>query len=226
MTAARRSASRSGSRRSRRSRGGGDRSLGRLVRGVLEFLLVVVLLLFAASLLGLLSSRGVQEGQTGDEGWGGGRPQILPAVAPAGGEGFGEAGDRVAGRRSLPPIAPFRSSPGHAAIGAAPPIRLHLANGCGVARLAARMREAFRGSGFDVLGISNADTDSYRETIVVRRSAERLEGEAVVTFLRERWGVGRLISQERSSPTVDVLVILGQDLADALEDASAGHSTR
>jgi len=217
MTAARRSASRRSSRRSRRTRGSGDRSLGRLVRGVLEFLLVVVLLLFAASLLGLLPSRGPHREGAGDEEWGA-QARVLQAVASAEGERFGEPGDRGALRRSLPQPTP-RQTATEAGGDAAPPIRLHLANGCGAARLAAQMRELFREGGFDVLGISNADSDGYRETIVVQRSEDHRDGAAVVAFLRGRWGVGRLILQERPSPALDVLVILGSDLAAALEAA-------
>jgi hypothetical protein len=190
---------------------------------LLEFLLVVVLLLFAASLLGLLPSRGPHPEGAGEEGWGD-EPRVLQAVAPAGGERFGEPAGRGALRRGLPPAGRRPADADEA--GAEAPIRLHLANGCGVARFAAEMRERFREAGFDVRGISNADSDGYRETIVVQRSAERRHGEAVVAFLQGRWGVGRLILQERPTPALDVLVILGPDLAAALAAPEEARSTR
>ncbi|MBD3235561.1 MAG: hypothetical protein GF330_02525 [Candidatus Eisenbacteria bacterium] len=102
-----------------------------------------------------------------------------------------------------------------------PPVRVHLANGCGVNRLAARMRERFRAAGFDVCGVDNADRNDYGETLVVDRCGDAQRADAVRAFLQEGWHVGRLVRQVRRAPMSDVLVVLGRDLAASLEPADA-----
>jgi len=197
--ATRRSASR---RRARAPRGGGA---GRFLRGVIEFLLIVVLLAFAASLLGLLDHDGQQAAQPREQEWDPRRTEVVPAVV----EGFEEAG--LLSGDGLEELARKRPE----AFGE-PAIRLHIANGCGVSKLASRARDALRAAGFDVRSVSNADTLGYRETIVVDRSGDRRAGDACLSFLRARWGVGRLVRQERPAEPVDVLVILGADVAERI----------
>jgi hypothetical protein len=93
-------------------------------------------------------------------------------------------------------------------------VRVFLANGCGVDRLAASLCDELRAAGFDVCGVDNADRSDYSETLVVDRCGARRGADAVCAFFRERFGVGRVLRQARRAPLADVLVILGRDLAD------------
>ncbi len=94
-------------------------------------------------------------------------------------------------------------------------IRVVLANGSGVAKLAAMLRAPFRAAGFDVCGAINADCSDYAETVVVDRCGDRAKAEAVCAFLRARWGTGRIVLQSRNSLESDVLIILGRDMSEA-----------
>ena len=194
-----------GRRKPRASRGS---FAGRLLRGVLEFVLIVVLLFFAASLFGLLDHGGRQAARPIEQAWDPRRTEVVPAVV----DGFEEAGflpgrafDGIGGRR-----------PEVQAEEAGRAVRLHIANGCGVGKLASRAGDIFREAGFDVRSVSNADTCGYRETIVVDRTDGSGAGETFLGFLRERWGIGRLVRQERRAEAVDLLVILGEDAAERI----------
>jgi hypothetical protein len=93
------------------------------------------------------------------------------------------------------------------------PIRIHLANGCGINRLAAALRDPLQQAGFDVCGMGNADRADYEVTLIVDRGGHREKANRVCRFFQEHWGVGQLLLQVRRHPEADVLIILGQDLA-------------
>ena len=196
---------------------------GRLFRGALEFLLVVVLLLFTASWLGLLEPRRHSPGPaTGESDLG--ETRVVPALVTesAPNAGRGHAALRGGDPRGRERVAPHADLGGDA--GQEPAIRIYLANGSGVPKLAASLREPLRCAGFDVCGTANADCSDYGETVVVDRSGERWKADAVCRFLREHWGAGRVVLQARSSLESDVLVILGRDLGEAW--ARQGASAR
>ena len=208
-----------------------DNLLGRLGRGVLVAVLLLVVLLIAASYLGVFGRRdapdeydasggrtlvyqdlmvrpdddaGSRDGVGRGELW---RP-LRPVPVAEQHAGASGAGERAVSDGAVP-------DPGDVPEPTDGPIRVYLANGCGVNRLAAGMRDRFRQAGFDVCGISDADRKDYRETLVIDRSGERRRSEAVCAFLQKGWGVGRMILQTRSSPVADVLVVLGTDLVAA-----------
>lgn len=201
----RRTSSIFGGRRPPRSRH--ESGLGRFTRGAIEFLLVLVVLLFIASWAGLLGPRQAAVPAAPEDGVVG-ETSVVRALATqsaAGAPGNGAPHGNGLGARSRP------------APGAEPAagIRVHLANGSGVAKLAAGLRVPLRRAGFDVCGTANADCSDYDETIVIDRCGERWKAEAVCRYLRAQWGAGRVVLQARTSLESDVLVILGRDLAQA-----------
>lgn len=171
-------------------------SAGAWVRGLLGVLLLAVLLVFAASISGLLPRPPAVGSEAADTGSG---ARAVPALL--------EEIETL--RREPEPVLASRSQ----ITRPEEQVRVFLSNGCGVAGLAGRMREQLRGAGFDVCGVSTADTSDYAETVVIDRCGERWKAEAVCAELRARYGVGRLVLQVRNSPETDVLVILGADLA-------------
>jgi hypothetical protein len=198
---------------------------GRVVRGTLAFVLFVVLLLFAASVIiprilgsgpeedarlsaeldaGALTSQALLV-QTGlvEARHAVSRGLHDQAAAEASGTGAAKATRSTDGAES-------RTS---APVGAKP-IRVYLANGCGVDRLAATLRDRLVPlARIDVCGVSDADRTDYRETLIVDRCGDPAMAAEVCRIFQERWGVGRVLQQVRDAPATDVLVVLGQDLA-------------
>ncbi len=209
-----------GGRRRRKSSGGG---LGDVGRWLLCVALMAVVLLFLASVTGLMGKRpeepeptaaadvwaipGQRLGVAAQEG---GRPGGLAARVSQLAEGVREAG-RIAEQGE--PGANDRDGAEPEAEGELPAARVLLANGTGVNRLAARLTPLVREGGFDVCGVSDADSRDYAETLIIDRCGDRQPAEAVCAFFRQRWGVGRILRQARSAPEADVLVVLGSDLA-------------
>jgi hypothetical protein len=194
---------RRGSQGRRRREGGLP---GRVARAGFVCLLMVVVIIFAASALGLLGQRS-RLGRPSAEATGAGpdAPRLAPAVLE------GQPFDREQTRE---PGAGTADDPDRQ-------VRVFVSNGSGAAGLAARMREELRGAGFDVCGIASADQSDYGETIVIDRGGERWKAEAVRDYLRAHFGVGRLVLQVRNSPETDVLVVLGSDLPERVAAASA-----
>ncbi len=217
------------SRRTPRKRVSGQRKesdlFGRVVRGTLALVLLVVLLLFAASVIiphilgsgrgedrrlsaerdaGALTNRHLltQTGLTEAShavSWG----LDDPAAAQASGTGAAKATRSTDGAESR------ISAPADAK-----PIRVYLANGCGVDRLAATLRVRLAPlARIDVCGVSDADRSDYRETLIVDRCGDPAMAAEVCRIFQEQWRVGRVLLQARDAPATDVLVVLGQDLA-------------
>jgi hypothetical protein len=93
--------------------------------------------------------------------------------------------------------------------------------------LAQELRFELQGPEFDVVDTGNADHYHYVETVVVAAEADRVAAESVARFLQKRFGVGlvRLIP-ERPSVLADVRVVIGTDLANAVERGSARYGRR
>jgi hypothetical protein len=194
---------RHGSQGRRRRQGG---LLGRVVSAGFACLLAVVVIIFAASALGLLGHRpGGQGAMTDATGTGSGAPHIAPALLDQA---------QFDQRETREPGTGADEDPDRQ-------VRVFVSNGSGAPGLAARMREELRAAGFDVCGIASADQSDYAETIVIDRGGERWKAEVVRDHLRTRFGVGRLVLQVRNSPETDVLVVLGSDLPARLEAATA-----
>ncbi len=210
-----RSSQRGRSQRSRASSSGGA-YWGRLARGLLTGILLLVVAFFGASQLGLIEFRTLQPDRT---------PRITPALT------WELSPDEL--HSSLRPSragGEERSSDNTEEVPAANgPVRVYVTNGCGANLLAAGYRPLFQEAGFDVCGVSNADRSDYVETLVVDRSGQPGAAASVCAYLREIHGIGKLLLQTRAvSPEGDVLVILGQDAAPALdseEQDQGGRST-
>lgn len=211
----------------RRSSGG---ALGGILRWLVCFVLVGLLVLFVASVTGQLERRAPQRGErVGADGWeipsrrldvttpgeplaGGLAAQVSRLAEGVRGEGAASegAGDEQPGGGAASTQG-TESAPVRA--------QVILANGCGVNRLVARLTPLVRGGGFDVCGVSDADRRDYRETLIVDRCGDRGRAEAVAAYFRQRWGVGRVLTQVRRAPEADVLVVIGSDLGASFEIA-------
>jgi hypothetical protein len=109
---------------------------------------------------------------------------------------------------------------------------IEIANGCGRSGLAQELRFRLQGQEFDVVDTGNADHYDYVKTEVVAAERDSTAARSVASFLQERFGVGvvRLIPQ-RLGGIADVRVVIGADLADAMESGDAlsgrrGHRDR
>jgi hypothetical protein len=213
------STGRTGSRFSRTRRRPPASLWGRLARGLLAGLLLLVVGLFAASHLGLIDVSQVMPDRaariTPAVTW-----ELTPTDLLRSLSGHHEsAPEYQAGRftHEDPAGGPARVV---GEIGSSEaPIRVFLTNGCGVNRLAAGYRSHLRDAGFDVFGVSNADREDYATTLVIDRSGKAGAAEQVCAFMQETFGVGRLLLQTRAvSPEGDVLIILGDDAARALPE--------
>lgn len=98
---------------------------------------------------------------------------------------------------------------------------IEIANGCGRSGLAQELRFELQGPRFDVVDTGNADHYDYVKTEVVAAEADSGAAGAVVSFLQERFGVGVIrLTEKRPSGLADVRVVIGADLADAMERGS------
>jgi hypothetical protein len=98
-------------------------------------------------------------------------------------------------------------------------------NGCGRVGLGGRVERWLRRSGVDVFETRNADHSDYDKTIVVARSSRAEVAEQVQSFLQRTLGVGLLITERKSVPEADVLLILGRDFPDSLPVMHEGLAT-
>ncbi len=93
---------------------------------------------------------------------------------------------------------------------------LKLLNGCGRAGLADRMQSPLRRAGFDVLDTDNADRFDYDRTVVRDRSGKAGAAEKLSAWLQAEYGVGEVKPDRVPVPEADLILVLGQDLADSL----------
>jgi len=88
-------------------------------------------------------------------------------------------------------------------------VRVEVLNGTDVTGLASRTAQIFRSYGFRVVGISNADSDSYERTVVLDRSGNPEASRRVAELIRCEQVHAQI--EENRDETVDVTVILGKD---------------
>jgi hypothetical protein len=89
--------------------------------------------------------------------------------------------------------------------------QVQVLNGCGVAELAQKAAHDLRLHGLDVVALGNADSQGYRETLILVRRGHPAVGREV----RDALGRGQVLEQRDPSLLVDVTVILGLDYAPA-----------
>lgn len=186
-------------RRSKRNRSG----FGRFLEGMAVLVLVLIVLTFGISIASRYSGPTPATDRHGS--------------SPAGDESFqGGRELRASGPAVDPPPTP-------------PPNRLEIeiANGCGRSGLAQELRFELQGPEFDVVDTGNADHYDYVKTEVVAAEADSTAAGSVVSFLQDRFGVGviRLIPH-RPSGLADVRVVIGTDLANAMESGDAPSGRR
>jgi len=87
--------------------------------------------------------------------------------------------------------------------------QVQVLNGCGVAELAQKAARQLRQHGLDVVALGNADSQGYRETLILVRRGHPAVGREV----RDALGRGQVLEQHDPSQLVDVTVILGEDYA-------------
>lgn len=218
-------------RRRRRKRPGG--ALAGAGRWLLCALLSAVVLLFVASVAGLMGRRSAAPAPSAaTDVWAipsqrldlaprdGGRSNGLAARVSRLAEGVRavgrEGGEEERGGADPDAVEPAAEVELQAA-------RVLLTNGTDVNRLAARLTPPVRAGGFDVCGVSDADRRDYAETLIIDRCGDRRRAEAVCAYFRERWGVGRVVLQARVAPEADVLVVLGRDLARQFSPGQPGQ---
>jgi hypothetical protein len=91
-----------------------------------------------------------------------------------------------------------------------------LLNGCGRPGMAERMQPPLRRAGFDVLDTDNADRFDYEHTVVRDRSGKAGAATKLRDWLRSEYGVSEVREDRVPVPEADLVLVLGQDLADSL----------
>jgi len=94
------------------------------------------------------------------------------------------------------------------------PISILVLNGCGVEGIGFRTAKYLRGLGFDVVDFRNAEGFGYDETVVVDRSGDMGSAVNVARQLR----TANVIQQLPPTPLEDVIVIVGRDYEQFLDD--------
>jgi hypothetical protein len=97
-------------------------------------------------------------------------------------------------------------------------------NGCGRGGLAEEMMSRLRRAGFDVVEYRDADNYDYAHTLVKDRAGKPEGAGQVCAWLQREFGVGETVRDQVPTPSADVLLILGADLADSL--AARGARTQ
>jgi hypothetical protein len=177
-------------RRSRRNRSG----FGRFLEGMAVLVLVLIVLTFGISIASRYSGPNPVNGTDSDPGG----ARDLPGIEL---------------RTSGPPVEPLPPPEDRPEI--------EISNGCGRSGLAQELRFELQGPWFDVVDTGNADHYDYVKTEVVAAEADSSAAQSVASFLQERFGVGIVrLTEKRPGGLADVRVVIGADLADAMERGS------
>jgi hypothetical protein len=90
-------------------------------------------------------------------------------------------------------------------------------NGCGRVGLAEELAQRMRRTNlFDVVEYRTANRYDYEKTLVKDRTGKPGAARQVRDWLQREYGVGQILEERIPAPEADVLVILGADLADTL----------
>jgi hypothetical protein len=94
-------------------------------------------------------------------------------------------------------------------------IRVEVLNGCGENRLAIKVANILRRSGFNVLKIGNASHQDFLYTVVIERSDDDLNN---AKYFARRIGCGNIGKDIDPALHLEVTVILGQDYREFFND--------
>ena len=91
----------------------------------------------------------------------------------------------------------------------AKPVRVEILNGCGVAQVAARLRNKARAMGLDVIHEGNAPSFDHLHTLVIDLSGDLDRARQVAELL----GIPHLVQQkiENQFRLADVSIVIGRD---------------
>lgn len=87
-------------------------------------------------------------------------------------------------------------------------IRVEVLNGCGVDRLAIRIANMLRKSGFNVVKIGNASHDDFEETVVIERSNENMDN---ANYFAKRIGCKNIGKDIDPALYIEITLIIGKD---------------
>ncbi len=94
-------------------------------------------------------------------------------------------------------------------------IRVEVLNGCGENRLAIKVANILRRSGFNVLEIGNATRQDFLNTVVIERQSDDLEN---ARYFAKRIGCRNVGKDIDPALHLDVSLILGQDYKEFFTD--------
>lgn len=99
--------------------------------------------------------------------------------------------------------------------------QVEVRNGCGRNGLAQSIGLVLRDGGFDVLEWADLKPYDHQVTRILAEERFRETGASLAAYLQRRYGVGLLDVGDVPGGAADIQVILGWDLADALDRAGA-----
>lgn len=94
-------------------------------------------------------------------------------------------------------------------------IRVEVLNGCGENRLAIKVANILRRTGFNVLKIGNATKQDFQNTVVIERSSDDLKN---ARYFAERIGCKNIGKDIDPALHLEVSLILGQDYKEFFTD--------
>jgi len=94
-------------------------------------------------------------------------------------------------------------------------IRVEVLNGCGENRLAIKVANILRRTGFNVLKIGNATKQDFQNTVVIERSSDDLKN---AQYFAERIGCKNIGKDIDPALHLEVSLILGQDYREFFTD--------
>ncbi len=98
-----------------------------------------------------------------------------------------------------------------------PEVRVQILNGNGIPGIGQDVAEMLVGNGFRVILSGNAQRLNYRKTLIVAYDSSP-EGQAVAERARELLGVGTVQVSAQRQGIVDLTIVVGKDIKDALID--------
>jgi len=94
-------------------------------------------------------------------------------------------------------------------------VRVEVLNGCGETRLAIKVANILRRTGFNVVKIGNATRQDFQESVVIERSREDLQN---ADYFAKRIGCKNIGKDIDPALHLDVSLILGEDYVEFFPD--------
>ena len=94
-------------------------------------------------------------------------------------------------------------------------VRVEVLNGCGETRLAIKVANILRRTGFNVVKIGNATRQDFQESVVIERNREDLQN---ANYVADRIGCKNIGKDIDPALHLDVSLILGRDYIEFFPD--------